>query len=159
MGRSGSLRATDVAAIDHLFGLFLGLVTGTSTTRGTDGATDHGARRPRHDCTDGRTGSTAGQRSTTRAGLVVAFGGLTCDRAGDGPDATADDGTDRSTDRHADGGSTERARAGPEGLGPAFFVLDGRAIRVDHPVAARHSVVKHVVGSRVKISIVDHLVS
>src|SRR6185369_6184079 len=72
------------------------------------------------------------QRSCAGPGLVVAFGGLTSDRATDGPDSATDDGTRRATDRGSDGCPGQGAPAGTERLGAMLVgvfpgVVDGPA--------------------------------
>ena len=75
-----------------LFDFFLGLVTGTGATRGTDSGTDDGTRRSGDRATDDGASGTATKRARAGSGLVVAFGRLTGDRAGDTTDGATDDG-------------------------------------------------------------------
>ena len=99
-----------------LFDFFLGLVAGTGATRGTDSGTDDGTRRSGDRTTDDGAGGTATKRARAGSGLVVAFGRLTGDRAGDTTDGATDNGARRATDGHADSSAAEDAGTGPEGL-------------------------------------------
>ena len=99
-----------------LFDFLFGLVAGTGACAGTDRGADHGARRSGDRTADEGAGSSAAQRAAAGPGLVVAFGRLTRDRAGDGTDATTDHGPDRATDGHADGRAAEGAGTGADGL-------------------------------------------
>ena len=113
-------------------GLFFGLVARAGATGSTDRATDDRAGRTGDRATDDRTGDAAGQTAGTRAALVVAFGGLTGDRATDGADRAADNRARRATDGHADACAREGTRACAEGFLAALFVLDGGAVVSAH---------------------------
>ena len=117
-----------------LFGLFLGLVTGTGATGRAHGATDDRTRRSGDRTTDDCAGDAAAESAGSRAGSVIAFGRLARKRATDGADRATDDRTRGATDGHADGRAAEGTRSGAHGLVAVLLVLDGRAVSVDRGV-------------------------
>ena len=120
-----------------LFDLFLGLVADAGTTGRANRATDDSTGRTGDRATDERTrgGTTEGTRAGS--GLVVAFGQFTGHGTRDRTDPAADDGADRPANDGTDTGARERPGTRADGLGPGFFILDRRSIRVVDVVIQR----------------------
>ena len=136
-------------------GLFLGLVACPGSTSGTDGATDDGSRRPGDRATDESACNATTNGACSGAGLVVAFGRLTGDRATDSADGATDDRPDGATNGHADGRATKGSGTSPKGFSAALLVLRRRAVVVkDGRVVGMR-----VVGHRVVIVVHNVLLS
>ena len=119
-----------------LLDLFLGLVAEPGARARADRAANHRARRACDRAADQGARDGAAGTAGTRAGLVVAVGRLTGDRAAGGTDHAADGRADRPADHHAHAGTRQGPGTGAHGLGRVLLVLGRRAL-IRQPLIGR----------------------